>query len=190
MQDEMQTHMELNEESEFDYYLMWEWPQHIENALRRLLWISLVEAAEGNNNAHTNYIRWQIATYPDSPSAVLEYLCQFDNEQLLVRIAENPQASTDTLARLSTSKYNSVRIAVADNQNTPIHAIRALTLDEDVDVRYSMAENPALPATLLAQLSADSNAYVATRAARTMARRNPASIEQFPRTSLEERKLG
>lgn len=189
---ELEQQFDLNEESEFDYYLMWEWPEHIENALRRMLWISLVESAEGNTTqTHTTYVRWLIATHPDSPSAVLDYLANIDNEQLLVRIAENPQASTPTLARLAESLYSSVRIAVADNANTPIHVVKGLINDSAIDVRYSMAENPALPASLLTELSTDENAYVAVRAARTMARRNPCSVEQFPfRQSNKDRKLG
>lgn len=185
-----QPQFDMNEESEFDYYLMWEWPAHIEQALRRMLWISLVEAAEGEEHQHTEFIRWQIATYPESPAVVLDYLSNINNEKLLIRIAENPNVSAPTLARLAESQYVNVRIAVADNQNTPIHIIKLLTQDEALDVRYSMAENPALPASLLTDLSNDDNVYVSARAKRTMARRNPASVEQLRRKTSEERKLG
>lgn len=194
MLEETEKQFDLNEESEFDYYFMWEWPEHIEKALRRMLWISLVEAAEGDNqeiHSHTSYVRWLIATHPDSPAAVLDFLSNIDAENLLVRIAESPQVSGPTLARLAESPYSSVRIAVAENENTPIHIVKKLTRDENLDVRYSMAENPALPASLLTDLSLDNNAYVSTRALKTMARRNPASVEQFPiRTRRENRKSG
>lgn len=190
MLEDTKMQFDLNEESEFDYYLMWEWPDHIERALRRMLWISLVEAAEGIDSQHTNYVRWLIVTHPDSPAAVLDFLSNIDKEELLIRIAENPQAATPTLARLAQSPYDAVRIAVADNGNTPIHIVKSLTHDPSADVRYSMAENPALPATLLTDLSNDDNAYVATRARKTMARRNPASVEQFPQQNRQNRKFG
>jgi hypothetical protein len=187
--NEMQ--FDLNEQSEFDYLLMWEWPEHIETALRRMLWISLVEAAEGSTESqHTNYVRWLIATHPDSPAAVLDFLANIDNEQLLIRVAENPQTDTATLLRLAKSQYASVRIAVADHANTPIHVIKMLVRDEAVDVRYALAENPALPASLLTELSYDENAYVMMRAKRTLARRNPASVEQFPFQQDQKRRLG
>jgi hypothetical protein len=84
-----------------------------------------------------------------------------------------------------------VKTAVADNANTPFDAIKTLAQDECADVRYSMAENPALPLKMLQQLAADDNAYVAHRATRTLARRNPASVEQFPvRQQQQQRKLG
>jgi len=190
MDEIIYTEEEMNEQSEFDYYLMWEWPEHIERALRRMVWIALVEAAEGIENQHTHYVRWLIATHPDSPSAVLDYLSTIDKEELLVRIAENPQAATPTLARLAQSPYASVRIAVSDNPNTPIHVIKMLTHDEGLDVRYALAENPALPASILAELSNDENAYVAVRAKKTMARRNPASVQTLPQRNEEKRRLG
>lgn len=186
---------EADEQLEFDFYLQWEWPAHIETSLRRLLWISLVEVAENANSAHkhTAFIRWQIATFPDSPSAVLDFLATLNDEELLIRIAENPQTWPVTLARLARSEYSQVRIAVADNSSTPIDVLKTLATDSCLDVRYSMAENPALPSKMLQQLAGDENAYVSTRAAKTIARRNPASIEQFPQRQQpqqQKRKLG
>lgn len=185
---------EADEQIEFDFYMQWEWPEHIETALRRLLWISLVEAAEPGSNLHkhTAFLRWQIATYPDSPSAVLDFLATLNREEkILVRIAENPQTWPVTLARLAQSNYPQVRIAVAENSNTPIDILRALVNDESLDVRYSMAENPALPSKMLQQLANDDNAYIAHRASCTLARRNPAVVEQFPkRVQQQQRKLG
>lgn len=191
MSDDTHKHFDMDEQSEFDYYLMWEWPDHIETAMRRMLWISLVDAAEGGEvHDHTNYVRWLIATHPDSPAAVLDFLSNLDNEELLIRIAEHPQCSAPTLARLAQSKYSTVRMALADNSNTPIHVIKMLTHDESVDLRYAMAENPGLPASLLNELCNDDNAYVASRASRTMARRNPASVQHFPQKHKEDRRLG
>jgi hypothetical protein len=186
---------EADEQLEFDFYLQWEWPDHIETAMRRLLWISLVESAEPGFSAHkhTAFIRWQIATFPESPPAVLDFLATLTEADLLVRIAENPQTWPVTLARLARSEHTDVRIAVADNANTPIDVMQLLVSDACPDVRYSMAENPALPARMLQELAADENAYVAHRATRTMARRNPAAVEQFPQRQQQrpqQRKLG
>ena len=71
-----------DEALEFDYYLRWQWPAHIETTLRRMLWMSLVEAAEpGDHRAskHTAYLRWQISTYPQSPKAVLDVLANLND---------------------------------------------------------------------------------------------------------------
>lgn len=194
MVEQVNKHFDLDEQSEFDYYFMWEWPEHIETAMRRMLWISLVDAAEGRElREHTNYVRWLIATHPDSPPAVLDFLSHIDNEELLTRIAEHKQCSANTLALLSQSPYVAVRMAVAGNVNTPIHVTKMLTRDSSIDLRYSMAENPALPASLLNELCQDSNAYVAARAAKTMVKRNPASVQQLPlspRRLKEDRRLG
>lgn len=188
---------EADEQLEFDFYFMWEWPEHIETSLRRLLWISLVEAAEPGSSTtkHTAFIRWQIATYPESPAAVLDFLATLDEPALLTRIAENPQTWSVTLARLAQSQHAEVRIAVAEHANTPIDVLNALIADECLDVRYSMAENPALASKMLQQLAVDENAYVGHRATRTLARRNPAAVEQFPQRQQaqqqrQQRKLG
>jgi hypothetical protein len=186
---------EADEQLEFDFYLQWEWPAHIETSLRRLLWISLVESAEAEDTTHkhTAYIRWQIATYPESPSAVLDFLATVNDKELLIRIAENPQTWPVTLARLAHSEYSEVKTAVGENANSPIDVLKLLAADTSPDVRYSMAENPALPLRMLQQLAADDNAYVSHRATRTIARRNPAAVERLPLRQQQEqqqRKLG
>jgi len=184
---------EANEQLEFDFYLQWEWPEHIETTLRRLLWISLVELAEPElvKRNHTALLRWQIATYPEASQAVLDFLATDSDPDLQERIAENPQTWPMTLARLAKSPLTNVRIAVAHNENTSIDVLISLAEDPSLDVRYSMAENPALPSKLLRQLSADENPYVACRATRTLARRNPPAVEHMPlRSHRRESKLG
>src|SRR6185437_808376 len=158
------------------------WPEHIETALRRLLWISLVEQAENSaeTHSHTTFLRWTMATYPETPPEVLEYLASFDDRQLLIRIAENPQTPAPTLETLSAHQDSEVRVAVADNKATPLPILLQMLSGGDVDIRYRMAENPELPAKMLNQLTEDENAYVASRAQRTLMRRNPAAVHQLP----------
>jgi hypothetical protein len=170
------------EHDEFDFYMQFAWPEHIETALRRLLWISLVEEAESfaETHSHTTFLRFMMATYPETPAEVLEYLSSFDDCELLIRIAENPQTPPRTLQTLAAHENSEVRLAVADNKETPLPILLQMLGGADVDIRYRMAENPALPAKMLNQLTEDENAYVASRARRTLMRRNPPSIQQLP----------
>jgi hypothetical protein len=188
-----------NEANQFplDYFLQFEWPEHIETALRRLLWISLVELAEGEctGGDHSSYIKWLVATHPDTPPAVLEYLAMSDESpKLLVRVAENPQTSGTTLTRLAAHENNEVRVAVADNRNTPPQVINELIKDADLDVRYSLAENANLDLAVLQELAKDENGYVAARAKRTLVRANPGCVRklntEFRSQDQQKRKLG
>jgi hypothetical protein len=175
------------EQNEFDFYLQFDWPEHIETALRRLIWISLVETAEPgmNNVAHTSLLRWMIATHPDSPPEVLAFLAAVGDARLLERIAENPNTSPATLAHLATHPSSQVRIAVADNAHTPINVLALLAQGDDLNVKYCMAENPALPAKMLQGLQADANPYVSWRAGQTLMRRNPSStVQKLPVTRM------
>lgn len=189
--------LQINENDEFDFYMQFEWPEHIERALRRLLWISLVEAAEfsSEDHSHTSFIRWSIATCPDSPVEVLDYLAVLPDAtpELLVRIAENPHTSSSALAFLAEHDSAQVRLAVADNDATSVDVLIQLLEDSDTTVRYSMAENPALPLKMLQQLVEDENPYVGSRASKTIARRNPCTVQQFPqriKRTEGQRKLG
>lgn len=180
-----------------DYFLQFEWPEHIETALRRLLWISLVELAEGqcNGDDHTSYVKWLIANHPDSPATVLDYLAVPEAAaKLLIRVAENPQTSAVTLTRLAGHESNEVRVAVADNRNTPPQVINELIKDADLDVRYSLAENANLDLAVLQELAKDENGYVAARAKRTLVRANPGCIRklntEFRLQDQQKRKLG
>lgn len=172
-----------------DYYLQWSWPDHIETALRRLLWIGLVEAAEAQPGEfgattkidHTGYVKWLIATHPDSPATVLDTITAKAPSELLVRIAENAQTWPTTLARLSCEPFAEVRIAVAENANTPVPILKMLATDSNADVRYRLAESPHLPEDILQDLCADDNPYVAARASQTLARRTPASVTRLER---------
>lgn len=189
------TKAEQYEQSEFDFYLQFEWPEHIETALRRMIWISLVEASERTveQHSHTNYLRWLLATHPETPSIVLEFIARIGDCKLLERISEHQQASAITLRCLAQSEHASVRSAVAENSATPIDVLLQLIQDENPDVRYRMAENHALPATMLQQLCDDANVYVAARARKTLCRRSPATVQhlsQRQRRVSEERKLG
>jgi hypothetical protein len=183
-----------NEQEEFEFYMLWDWPQHIETALRRMLWIAFVEMAEDINSRqpHTCFLRRMIAACPDSPAEALEFLSNFTDPSVLVRVAENPKTAASTLQKLAAHPKLDVRLAVVDNSNTPLPILMEMAIQEGADVRFRLAENPALPAKLLQQLAEDSNAYVSTRAMRTLARRNStgAAVQALPprRKPEQERK--
>ncbi|MBX9721452.1 MAG: hypothetical protein K2X81_08670 [Candidatus Obscuribacterales bacterium] len=171
-----------SEAKEFDIYLQWSWPTHIEDALRRSLWWSLRDACEPDleANEHTVQLRWLIACYPESPPAVLEVLSRLNDPKLLVRIAENPNTSSLTLSRLARHKSTLVRIAVAESNIIPFDVMKALAEDESLDVCYALAANPKLPSRYLLLLQSNENPYVALRAIRTLARLTPRVPEEFP----------
>lgn len=179
-----------DEAQEFDFFLRWEWPTHIEESLRRMLWISLIEACEDGKikQQHTTLLRHQIASYLESPAAVLDVLSMLDDQSLLIRIAENPKASSTTLIRLAQHEMPQVRVAVAENKNMPFAAMKILSEDESPDVCYSMAENYELPSSLLGKLAKHDNPYVAERAVRTLARRSQMKVKLFIQKDPQWRK--
>lgn len=187
----MKKNCEGDNAEELDFYLRWHWPETIETALRRLLWVSLLEAgkADSRDSCQKHYARFRtlIAAFPESPPAVLHFLVSFEEPRLLVYIAENENSNAETLAYLARSEYAEVRTAVAENKKTSFDILTALARDESLDVRYSMAENANLPGIILEQLAEDDNVYVSARAFRTLSRR--VSKTSKYQTSQSPRKL-
>lgn len=109
-----------------------------------------------------------IACDPETPGEILEHLARTDNETLLERIAEHPNASPFLLEILASSPSADVRSAVAENPNVPDEILVELCKDDHPDVRYSIAENPGMSLDILSDLAEDNNPYVAHRARLTM----------------------
>jgi hypothetical protein len=89
---------------------------------------------------------------------------------VLERLAESPEASPKTLAKLACNDDPHVRAAAADNAHTPYASMLALAEDPDVDVRFQLAENHNIPRDILKILSNDENPYIAERAQQTLQR--------------------
>lgn len=71
-------------------------------------------------------------------------------------IAENPNTSTETLAKLlADDKEGDVSTAVAKNLNTFFEILAKLANDEEQNVRKAVAENPNTPNDILDQLADD-----------------------------------
>lgn len=173
----------------YSYLLEWEWPEHIELLLRRLIWSRLVELgqespSDSNDIDPSDYLAakvcWLIAVSPQTHPAVLDVLASSGSTAFAERIAENPNAAPSTLARLAGHSNAKVRCAVAENANSPEEVVRILADDEDADVRYSLAENHNLIQDVLEKLSEDDNCYVAARARRTLCRLSPPQVVQMP----------
>lgn len=172
----------------YSYLLEWDWPEHIELLLRRLIWARLVELtddkADQSKVSESDHLAakvcWMIAKNPQTSPAVLDVLASVDSSVFAERIAENPNAAPSTLARLAGHASPAVRIAVAENINTPVEILNILVNDEHADVRFSMAENHNLSEELLQLLSADENCYVAHRARRTLNRIAPPALVKMP----------
>ncbi|HEY9679873.1 MAG TPA: hypothetical protein V6C76_17855 [Drouetiella sp.] len=171
----------------YTYFLEFDWPEHIEMMLRRLIWARLVELTEETDAELTamsdnlaGQVCWAMITSPDTHSAILDVLAGVESAAFAERIAENPKTSALTLARLAGHASPMVRAAVAENPNTPEEVINILARDEDADVRYSMAENHQLNGVLLEILSDDQNPYVASRARCTLNRIAPPVVAAMP----------
>lgn len=179
---------ELDGAVPYCFLLEWEWPEHIELLLRRLIWTQL-NACDGSNGsaAHqsdvdslSTKLGWLIAVNPDTSPAILDVLAMCDAKVLAERVAEHAKASPDTLRRLATHRSAEVRAAVAENSATPEDVLKALANDESLDVRYLLAENPATPREILNNLTEDDNCYVAHRAIQTINRLEPAEPAAMP----------
>lgn len=185
MEMNMMKGEEMTEElvTPFDSYMEWQWPEHIETVLRRMMWTWFVEVAEHPHmqvqDEHLSHLHWLIAVSPDSPGEVLEKMIDTADAKILERIAENPQTPWQALAKLALSEDARVRLAVAENSNTPPEITYMLASDENMDVRYAMAENSRTAIQILQFLSQDENCYVASRANRTLQQQYPCSIKKF-----------
>lgn len=111
-----------------------------------------------------------LASNPESPCELLEYLTYIGEADVAIRVAENSSTNSRTLERLSCSSSPAIRRAVADNSNTPETCLLKLARDEDPDVRYCLAENPNLPVSVLYVLIQDENPYVSLRTRKTLSR--------------------
>src|SRR5262249_5997375 len=157
--------------AQFPYRLLlrWSFPDHIDRAIKRLLWLWVRQEECQSSEQITDldyfgaYVCWLIAVCPDSPAAVLDALSEQQSAAFLERIAENPNTWPTTLQKLGKHPSYQVRIAVADNNHTPIETIVALSADENADVRYAVAASAHRSQILLAQLAADENGHVAAR---------------------------
>ena len=114
-------------------------------------------------------LKSMIASNPDTPDDMLDYLAIVSPSSVLVRIAENKNTAGHTLCRLAYEESAEVRMAVADNANSPESAFERLMIDGSADVRYRVAENPHAPLTVLYRALRDENPYVACRARQTLA---------------------
>ncbi len=115
-------------------------------------------------------LKTMMASNPQTPADLLEFLTIVGSNSVVVRVAENLNTGKDTLTRLAFSNDPEIRAAVADNPNTPETCFKRLTNDESVDVRYRLAENPLAPAGCLYNLLRDENPYVSARARATLSR--------------------
>lgn len=172
----------------YDYLLQWDWPEHIEMLLRRLIWARLAElsddrktsAQESDPSDHlAAKVCWMIAVNPNTHCAVLDVLASLNSSAFAERVAENSNACAETLMRLSDHPCHHVRCAVADNPNSPVTVITKLARDDHADVRFALAENHNLPLEILQILAEDENCYVASRANRTLQRLNPPAVSHI-----------
>ncbi len=178
-----------NQLSPFDYLLQWEWPEHIELLLRRLIWAKLVEMSDSSEQNTQSEVTasdhlctklfWAMAVHPESSPVILDVISQIENSAFAERVAENPNVSSDTLERLARHKSHKVRCAVAEHTNAPAQVIETLSNDEHADVRFAIADNPSVSESVLIRLSEDENCFVVARAKQTLQRRNMPTPAQF-----------
>jgi hypothetical protein len=169
----------------------WKTSNHLKEAIQVLLAARLENCLDGKtrtvrqrsdvlDDAEFQQIRLQIASNPNTPSAVLDYLAKHASAQVLERIAENPRTTPQTLELLAQSSFVSVRQAVAENAITTPDVLTMLATDSSADVRYRIAENANVCRDTLRALTEDSNPYVSFRAAATLARIEGGSVVEAP----------
>lgn len=127
---------------------------------------------EKTGDRETDYIRWLLATNPNTPAPILDRLASEDVVSLLERIAEHPHTRQATLARLATHDNPRVRAAAAENPNIDKKTMWRLAHDIHPDVRLRLAESYSLPVAILQVLAEDDNPYVQNRARKTLNRLN------------------
>lgn len=115
-------------------------------------------------------LKSMLASNPQTPAEMLEYLTEVSPSATIVRVAENPNTSKETLSKLAFHEDADVRAAVAENANTPESCFKRLIYDESSDVRYRIAENPNVPVASLYALVKDENPFVSHRAKQTLSR--------------------
>lgn len=174
----------------YRYLLRWSWPDHIESLIRRLMWTWLTEESEDGAKADRDAVSeadfiamramWLIAVQPESPGAMLQIIAEQCTDAFVERVAENPGTWPSTLRSLAKHASPKVRSAVSQNSNTPCDVLFELAHDQSADVRYAMAEGAQGDIQLLNHLLEDENAYVASRAKRTLARLFPPAMAQLP----------
>lgn len=171
----MESNQEMPYDTSFAYAFVWSCPEQDLNKALELLRCPLQNHESSSQcpagSEAYDEVKTLLASNPDTPTQVLDHISEYNSHpKIAERIALNPQASAETLKRLSQSGANEVRAAVADNTNTDGETIRALARDEHIDVRFRMAENPNLSTEILQELARDENPYVAYRAQMTLER--------------------
>jgi two-component system, chemotaxis family, response regulator Rcp1 len=111
-----------------------------------------------------------LAGNPHTPGFVLSKLAHEDNAHVRCRVAENPATPSAVLLMLAKDENDDVRLGVSENPNVPKPVLEELAKDNSADVRMGMAANPNIPADILRSLASDENIFVATSAAKTLAR--------------------
>ncbi len=176
-------------ELSFSYYFNWGYPDYIACALKLLFELSdpserqildadlswsrlraLLERAESEQ------VKYLIASNPETPQCVLDYLSKQETLSVTERVAEHPSAHPSTLSALACHKAASVRVAVAENGNSSTETFETLCRDSNADVRYRLAENFNTPEDILKFLADDDNPYVGARAQQTLDRLTGAEI--------------
>jgi hypothetical protein len=87
----------------------------------------------------------------------------YDHE-VMMRLAENPNASPMLLSLLAKDQHISVRARVAMNARVTAEVDEALASDPDAHVRGALAHNPSTPNSTIQKLRSDSDPYVRGKA--------------------------
>jgi CheY-like chemotaxis protein len=151
---------------------------HLKDSVKDWLTVYLSRFSDSSSDAFAESIteealvqaKYLIASYPHVPSTILDYFVEqgMPHTEVLIRVAENQNATAQTLSRLAEHGSSEVRCAVTDNENTPLGILESLAGDENPDVRYRIAENPHVHESVLKKLCEDENPYVSNRAKRTV----------------------
>lgn len=95
----------------------------------------------------------EVARSQNTPSHVLAWLADTDDQPTLVRLATNRHTPPHVLARLATSDQHDVMQQVAGNPQTPLDVLAGLATCDQPDVVRQVAVNPQTPVDVLKLLA-------------------------------------
>ena len=113
---------------------------------------TLVYLAENSNS----FVQGAVASNPKTPVEILRKLGQQKNEWIDPALARNPSTPTDMLDDL----VKVYRWGVAENPNASKETLKKLAQDSDDQVRFYVAKNPSLAKEDLEMLAQDPDGFV------------------------------
>ena len=122
-----------------------------------------------------------LASYPDTPSRILEELYEQEDAapEVLVALADNPRTPKTIIQQLAKHDNPVVRRGVASSRSISPQAARILLDDSNAEIRAALAENTEIPLSVQMALSEDIVPFVRSALIRQGARLEAEALEKL-----------